>query len=609
MTSRLRSAKILAVTAALLTVPACAGKKKPPAVTVVEDEGSGADNGGGVIAEPADRGQTPRPAGKPVQLRASVEGLADLLQLVKQATTAWNPKNPIDASAWIQAAMLQFGYGPGLWNNLDLAGVMAFDSAFHPDAPTTDLRLTGSLAAINPKAVMEGLPSNRRPQPLGNGLWELVQGDLRVLLREQPKALEFALSPADLERAAAVAKAAVGGRRLEVHAADLPPGMLSVDGFPEIPAGLRRQISAVLREATSASLELDAGTDRDLALELSAAAPFERLGLSPLGQARTQPTALEGRLPAGAAMIVALPWGSPELLHKLLDNLQKQLAGLAGFEAPIKALLTASHTILDQVQNDVVFAVYPGPKGELTLVLAADVKDEAAARKAAHEILATAQSAATAFNALGGDKKESSFTVTLNARGIKSGAVEGELFTLGLPKNMANDLEDARPLLTSKQQVEISSVVAGGSAVVAIGFDAKKLAVDVAGGLKSARKTSMARDGGLQLARAASKGCHFCVGIDPAGLARVALFADEALRADKARVKDLDAAAATVTRLGGALGFGVRLETGRGALAAGLSKSLLVLSPADAAVVGKLWESVTPAPKEDKPLSRPLQGN
>ncbi len=601
---RLLPVKMLAVTAALLTVPACTHKKPPPAV-VVEDSAPG-DGGGEVMAEPADGSTKPRPEGKPIQVRASVEGLGDLLVLVKQATTAWNPKNPIDANAWIQAALLQLGYGPGMWNALDLGGVMAVDSAFYPDSPTADLRLIGSVAATNPKAVMEGMPSGRRPQPLGNGLWELLHGDLRMLLREQPRALEFALTQADLERAAGLAKAAAGGRRLKVHAADLPAGLLSADSVQMLPGGLRRQVSGVLREATSASLELDAGTDRDLILELAADAPFERLGLSPLGAARTQTTALEGKLPAGAALVVAMPWGSPELLHKMVDNAQKQAAQLGGaFDAPIKSVIAASHTVLDQIQNDVVFAVYPGPKGEVTMLIAVDVKDEAAARKAAHDILVTANTAVTAFNALGGDKKEASFTVTLKDKGVKAGAVEGELFTLGLPKNMATDLEDARAFLTSKDQIELAAVVAGGSAVVTIGFDARKLAADVAGGLKTTRKSSLAADGGLVLARTASKGCHFCVGIDPVGFARVAVFMDKEMRTDKARNKQLDAAAAVVTRIGGALGFGLRLEPKKGALAGGLKKSLLVLSPADAAQVGKLWESMSPTPpvREDKPLS------
>jgi hypothetical protein len=526
--SRLLPAKIVAAMALLLAAPACAKKTPPPAVTVVEDEGGGGA-GPGARGSPS-RADSSAAAGQAGASAGQRRGLGDLLQLVKQATTAWNPKNPIDANAWIQAALLQFGYGPGMWTSLDLTGVMAVDSSFFPEDPTNGLRLTGSLAAVSAKGVMDGMPSGRRPQPLGNGMWELVQGELRVLLREQARALEFALSPADLERAPAVAKAAAGGRRLKVHASDLPPGMLSADMIPMLPKGLRRQVSAILGETTRASLELDAGTDRDLVLALTADAPFERLGLGPLGAARSQVSALEGRLPAGAALVVAMPWGNPELLHKMLTGVEKYATqlGARAFEAPIKAVMQASHAILDQVQHDVVLAVYPGPRGELTVLIAADVKDEVAARKAMHDILATANTAVTTFNTLGGDKKDASFSVSLKANGIKVGGVEGELFSLGMPKNMATDLEDARPLLTDKQQIEIAAVTAGGSAVLTLGHDARALATDVAGGLKpGARKTSLATDGGLALARTASQGCHFCISISPASLARVALFADE----------------------------------------------------------------------------------
>jgi hypothetical protein len=353
---------------------------------------------------------------------------------------------------------------------------MAVDTAFHPDIPTSDLRLIGSVAATNPKGIMEGMPSGRRPQPLGKGLWELVHGDLRMSLREQPRALEFASTQPDLDRAGALAKAAAGGRRLKVHASDLPPGMFSVDGVEAIPAGLRRQVSAVLREATRASFELDAGTDRDLILELAADAPFERLGLSPLGTARTQTTGLEGRLPAGAALVVAMPWGSPELLHKMSTTPPSRPARSGrlrdpgprgGHREPQRARPGPERRRVRGL---------PGPRGQMTVLIAADVKDEAAVRKAAHDILTTASAGVAAFNALGGDKKEASFTVTLKEKGIKSGAVEGELLTLGLPKNMATDLDDARPLLTSKDQIELAAVVSGGSAVVTIGFDARRLA-------------------------------------------------------------------------------------------------------------------------------------
>lgn len=610
---RLSSAKTLALLAVLLPASACAKKTPPATVTVADDEPAAApardldDAPGGEAATPQ-----PRPQGKPLHLKASVTGLGDLLQLVKQATQAWNPKNPIDASAWVQAALLQMGYGPGLWNNLDLAGVMAVDTTFYLDSPATDLRLIGSLAAVSAKGVMEGMPSTQRPQPLGNGMWELVQGGVRVLLRERPKALEFALSAADLERAAGVASEASGGRRLKVHASELPPGILSADAIPMLTGGLRRQVSSVLREASSAALEVDAGTDRDLVLELAADAPFERLGLSPLGQARMQPTALEGRLPAGPALVVAMPWGSPELLHKFLDSAQKLVdqLGAGAFTDPGKQAIKASHALLDQVQNDVVLAVYVGSKGEFTILIAGDVKDEAAARKATFEVFTAIKTALTAFNTLGGDKKDSSIAVNLKTGGLKTGAGNGDTLTLGLPKNMAKEAEEFKTVLDSKQQLEFVALVADGSASLTLGADARNLSTQIGQNSgKAPGKASLAADGGLGLARYASKGCHFCVSLDLVGVARLMFHNQPELRGDKAKLKDLENAAAVVGRIGGALGLGLKLEPRRGALAGALKKSLLVLSPADAAAVGKLLDFIiapAPAPADDKPLSGPL---
>ena len=612
---RLSSAKTLALLAVLLPASACAKKTPPATVVVADDEPAAApasDLDGNAGGDPGSKATSPqpRPQGKPLHLKASVSGLGDLLQLVKQATQAWSPKNPIDASAWVQAALLQMGYGPGLWNNLDLAGVMAVDTTFYLDSPTTDLRLIGSLAAINAKGVMDGMPSSQRPQPLGNGMWELAQDGLRVLLRERPKALEFALSAVDLERAAGVAGAASGGRRLKVHAAELPAGMLSADAFAMVPTGLRRQLSAVLREASSASLEVDAGTDRDLVLELAADAPFERLGLSPLGRARVQPTALEGRLPAGAALVVAMPWGSPELLHKFLDSAQKLVdqMGAGAFTDQGKQAIKASHALLDQVQNDVVFAIYVGNRGEFTILIAADVKDETAARKATAEVFSAIKGALTAFNTLGGDKKDASIAVNLKTGGLKTGAGAGDTLTLGLPKNMAKEAEELQTILDSKQQLELVTLVAGGSASLTLGADARNLSTQIAQNSgKAAGKASLAGDSGLGLARFASKGCHFCVSLDLVGVARLVFHSNPELRADKAKLKDLEAAASVVARIGGALGFGLKLEPKHGALAGALKKSLLVLAPADATAVGKLLDFII-VPDADPAADKPLSG-
>lgn len=601
----------LALAAALTTLPAagCVKKNAPTTVVVVDtpkDDGGGAAEptpGGDeadVEAAPARRAKPP--AGKPIHVRAALNGAGDLMALIKQATEAWTPKDPIDPAAQIQAILLQLGYGPGLWGNLDLAGTFAVDASFPLADPSSDLKLVGSFAAVSARGVMEGMPSSQRPQPLGNGLWELIQGETRVYLREQAKALEFALSTGDLERAGGLAAEAGKGRRLQLRAWDIPPELLK-DFRPGLP-GLMNQVVAVAREAKSAALELDAGTDRDLTLQLSAEAPFARLGLSPLGPARSQPTALEGQLPPGPALVVALPWGSPGVLHGMLDKGVPLGQIPAPFDAVARDALTGAHGLLDQITGDLVLALYLSPKGEATVLLAANVKDEAAARAAARSFTGAAARGLEAFNALTGDDKAAKIGVTYKTDGAKAGALKADLLAVAVSKNMEKDLAPLAPFL-AKKKLEVVSVVSGQLAVMTAGGAAQALAADVGGGLKAGRKASLSADVGLRLARQSSQGCHFCVSVDPAALMRLVARIDDDTRDDKARLAKLDVAAATFTRIGGALGLGVKLDANLGSLGLGVPKSLVTPAPADAASLQVLFGEREK--DESKPLSGPVK--
>lgn len=599
-------ARLALLASVLAVVPAGCAKKTqtpPPAVVVVDDDKQDAGEGGGegVEAEPATPPAKKPPSGKPMHVRASLHGLGDLMALIKQATTAWTPKQPIDPAAQIQAVLLQMGYGPGLWNNLDLAGPFAVDAVFHTQDPGADLKLVGSLAAVSAKGVMDGMPSTQRPQPLGNGVWELIQGEMRVFLREKPKALEFALSTAALDQAPALAEEALKKRRVELNAWDLPQGMLANLNLG-LPAGLQRSVDVVLRDAKSAWFVLDAGTDRDLGLQVGAEAPFSKLGLSPLGPERTQSSPLEAVLPAGPVLVVSMPWGSPETLHGVLDKGVRTDQIPAPFDKTAKDALAGAHALLDQIAGDVTLAVYLSPKGEVSAVLAAGVKDDAAARGAARGVLQSAAAGLDEFNKITGEDKSAKVGVSFKTDGVKAGAGKGDLLALAVPKNMEKETADLSPLLT-KNKLELVTLVANNTAVLVIGAGAQKLAADIGGGLKSARKTSLAADNGLRLARGASQGCHFCVGLDPIGLARLSAVLDAEDRADKARMKKLDAAAATFSRIGGAVGVGVKLAADKGNVALGLPKSILVLAPADAATIGAAWSDGDEKQPEDKPLA------
>jgi hypothetical protein len=597
------TARVALVAAAVAVAPASLGcaKKTPPPSVVVVDESQPQDAPGDALGEP----EPAAPAGPQIKLRATLHGAGDLMALVKQTTAAWTPKQPLDPAAQIQAMLLQMGFGPGLWASLDLAGPFAVDAAFYPQDPGRDLKLVGTLAAVSAKGVMDGLPSGQRPQPLGNGVWELIQGELRVLLREQPKALEFALASADLERAVGLAGEAGQGRRLRVRGADLPPGMLETAALNGLPAGLRRQVLAVLREATAGSLELDAGTDRDLVLQLAAEAPFSRLGLSPLGPARAAATPLEAVLPASPALVVALPWGKPDALHSALDKAVPLSQIPAPFDALARDAVTAVHNVLDQVQSDVVFALYLSPKGEATAVLAANVKDEAAARAAIRGVEDALSRGFAAFDSLTGDDKSAKINFSLKQDGAKAGAIKADLMTIPVPKNMEKEAADLEPFLVGKKKLEAVTFTSGNVAVFAVGAGATGLASDVGSGLKAGRKTSLNADHGLRLARAASQGCHFCVSLDPTALLRLSALSDAEQRADKARLKKIEAGQAAFARIGGAVGVGVKLDPDFGSIAVGVPKAVLVPSPADAAQLGELFGGGSDA---DRPADKPLSG-
>ncbi len=614
------SALRLALATAVTVAPfGCTKKPQTPAVVVVDDsaqQDSPGDGGGGAAAEGDEAAKESRPdrtarkppSGKPIRVRASLHGAGDLMTLVKQATSAWTPKQPIDPAAQAQAILLQLGYGPGLWASLDLAGPFAVDASFFPnDESAAGLQLAGSLAVLSAKGVMEAMPSAQRPQPLGNGMWELIQGELRVLLREQAKSLEFALSPDDLARAAGLAGEAAQGRRFQLRATDLPPGYIGSGSFAGLPDPLRRPIASVLRDATAATLELDAGTDRDLVLQAAADAPFSRLGLTFVGAPSTQSSPLEASLPERPALVIAVPWGSPGVLHSFLDKGVRLDQIPAPFDKAAGEAIAGAHAVLDQVASDVLFAVYLTPKGDATFVLAANVKDEAAARAAVRSVQGAAYKGLEAFNSVTGDDKAAKLGLSLKLD-AKAGHLKADLLSIGLPKNMAKEVDELAPFL-SKGKFEALTLVSGSVAIFAAGANAQATVADVAAGLKASRKTSLGADAGLRLARAASTGCHFCVGIDPAALILFAARLGDS--PEPARLKKLEAAAATFARLGGAVGVGLRIDPKRGSLGVGLPRSVLVPAPGDAAVLAELWAddpATAKAAAADKPLAGKPKG-
>jgi hypothetical protein len=594
---QLRRALALPAAALLLASPLACKQKEAPAIPIVDDEAKTAEAPPPVQAEPE-----PEPAPPPsVHVRASVRELGDVFALAKEITGAWSGE-PVDVSAQAQAILLQMGYGPGMWSSLDWGGVMAGDLRFplSDESLPGDSRAYGTLAAQSPRAVLDAVPESRRPQPLGDGMWEMVDDNLRVLFREQSKSLEFALVASDLDQASSLVAPALEGRRLQVVANEFPEGWLSARDFVDLPQGAQAdRVAAVFDGAGELRFEIDAGTDRDLQLHLSALAPFEHLGLDPLGPPRKQATALESSLPGAPVAVLALPWGSPALLHKALDQGIPLDQVPEPFNKIAREAIGASHTLLDQVKSDAVIGLYLTKSGKAAVLLSADVKDEVQAGAALKTITKSVVSALESYRELAGGSPDAAFKVTYKPGGGNLGKGKGDLLRLGAPKNMAADLERFAFLLTKKSEVEVISGVHSGVAFMAFGGGAGELWADKRAG-------TLANDGGLAQARAASGGCQLCVGLDPVGVTRMMATVARDAADDKKIEKEYAAVLRDLGKLGdiGDVGFGAQVQAGKGALALGVPRTLLVPPPATADKVRALFDRVWDAYFDGEPSER-----
>ena len=564
-------ARLLFLTAALAAASGCTKTQKGPAVPVVDDEAPPPAAAPVIAAAPEPASSGPR-----LHVRAAVRELADVFTWVKLVTSAWTPESPLDVNAQAQAMLLQLGYGPAMWTSLDWNGVMAVDARIPPDDAPGDLRVFGTIAARSPRAVLDAVPEGQRPQPLGGGLWELIQDGSRVFFREGGAALEVALEVGDLERAAELVAFGRAGWRLQVEAEDFPPGFIDPRELVDLPpqSALMRQLDAVAQGLTRLRLEVDLGSQRDLLLRIAAEAPFARLGLDPLGPPRRQPTALEAALPGGAAAVLAIPWGSPAALHAILDKAAPLDQIPAPFDALARDAVGGVHTLADQIQGDVAIAFYVTPGDAFAVVMAGTVRDEAASRQALRAVQGAATRALQSFGELAGGK-DAAFKVTAKADGAPFAAGKLDLLTLGLPKNLEREAASLAFMLTKKKELEVVSGVAGGVAVLAFGGGARDL-------LAKAGRATLAGDPGLALARAAAEGCHFCVGLDPIALLRAAAVVNRDSARDPARAKEHGKVAAELARVPslGGIGLGLHLVADRGGLGLGVPRTLMIPAPA-----------------------------
>lgn len=603
---------LLAAALVLAVAPASSCNKKNQKGTdapLVIDGGGGTPPTGDVSDAP---GARPNEAVDKIEITASISAVADMFDMLKELTTRWSPEGNSDTKAEIQAGLLQMGFAPSFLDNIDLAGTHGVWFAYPNQGETAggdDVDLAATIAVIDGRKVIEGAPASSRPQPLGDGMWEIKASEKqRFLIKEAGKELLIGMSPEDVAKAAKLRGELRSDKRLYAKVINIPKDELNPAAILGVPENtpIVKQLSAVLKELGAIELVGDLGTARDAVLTVSADAPFSKLGIEPIGAPRAAATAIEAKLPGKPMFVTTLSWGDPTLLEKSIHAGVPMSMIPEPFTPIVKQAVDNTVVLLKQIANDVVVALYVDGKGQLSVLIAADVKDDTAARDSMRKISDAIKQAVEAQQTLQGSNKDAQIGFEWKQDGAALSGGKADKMVLRAPKSMKGELEELQFLL-SKDALEAISFVKNGTAIVAIGAGAKGLAGDVMKGIAKPRKDSLAQHDGLGRLRTSMGGCQLCAAIDPVAYLRFRLTLLAAK--DKTAAKDAKASLAALKKAGdiGLPGLGVKVEAKKGALGVVLPKETLFADKSAIDAVKKAQDLVegggvtAPPPVPEKP--------
>jgi hypothetical protein len=597
---------------ATLALPmACTGKNQATKVAIADRPGDAPAAG----ASPQVVETIERPPVEKIRIRASIDDPADIIAALSKLFALWQDPaksngQPTDLMPFLQATLLQSGFGPGFLEGLDLNGRFAADLAYpqpgQQDATQADLELAAVLSANDSKRVIESLPKSFEAQPVGGAVWEVRQGGAPMLMRANNRSVDVGLNGADLDRGHALLDSIPAGHRVRVHASNIPKDDLDPSQPLDLPDSIAKPISKLLREASAVEAAMDVGTDRDLLVVGAADAPFGTLGLGPLGPPIEAESKVAATLPANAAAAIDMPWGDPSLLHKQLDRLTPKDDDVPPpFEQLVGDTFSAMHGILDNIDGEVVSALYVSKKEQATLVLAAETKSDSAMRASSRKLLAALNSGFEQhIKATGGDK-DHRYKVSYKPDGLVFSGTKADHFYVTVPKYLQTEMgRAANPYLGKKNpRLEVIVLIEDGRVFMTIGRGGKALISDISRKLGSDRATNLESDGGLALARRLDGGCHFCIALDPIELARLALIAardTDDSRAAKEGLKNL-----AKLDLPGQIALAAKLEEDRGSLGLGIPKDMLFSEPEKLRALKQLFDDVVAPEPATTPGAKP----
>jgi hypothetical protein len=566
-----------------------------------------------------DGARDPGAAGRPkpranlqkINFSGSVFGVRDMLDAASQLITMWSPPEPgappLDLFGFMKVALVQQGFGPGFLESIDLDAVHAGQFAFPHDGQTgtttADVELRLAFSAHQPVRAIESLPAEMRPQPIGQDVWQLIEDDLQLLFRAKSDSLEIAMSMPDLDIASTLRSQVAAGPndpRINWSVTNLPRGEIDVTDIIPLPPPLARPLSSILNETSAIDFAADFGTNRDLLGRVGAAAPFSRLGLDPIGPATQTPSALAKALPSEAMLVWLMPWGDPAMLHQMLDTRIPLNQIPAPFDGYVGAVVKSMHGILGQVRGEVLVAVYLDSKGQMTMAFAAEIGDEKATQASMRELFGATEKAFKDHIALAGKSPDHAYTVGFKQGAVTAGKAKADLFTLTVPKSKQGDLAGAEWFVGTKPKLEVSTLVANGKLIVAVGAGQAKFMTEV-GRLLGKPGEGLEAGGGLALARKVADGCQYCVAIDPKELGEMVftVYATDPNEPEEVhKAAKLALAKLAKLELDGQMALALRLDKDRGVLGFGIPKSLLFADPAKVKTLVELMDSLDAARQE-----------
>ncbi|MCA9634992.1 MAG: hypothetical protein KC420_03050, partial [Myxococcales bacterium] len=182
--------------------------------------------------------------------------------------------------------------------------------------------------------------------------------------------------------------------------------------------------------------------------------------------------------PGAPVAAVEVSWGSPMLLHKMLDRSLPLDQIPAPFDKMARDAVGSAHALLDEVKGDAVIGLYLSKSGKVALVLAAEVANPGAAKGQLRTLTGSLAAALEGYRELAGGAKDAAFKVTLAQDGGRLGSDKVDLLAVSVPKNMEQEAAKAAYALSKKKELEILAGVRDQVAILAIGGGAAEVFAD-----------------------------------------------------------------------------------------------------------------------------------